>query len=155
MKRGRPPGSRKLPDEFYLDLRHLFDLRADEPPFLLIASANRRRWKQHISRMCRNIIDEGGVRWIDRKTNETVATIKTEAHLRRRVYEAWDQLKNLKLNIGSTVSWAPTTHSTGIDAPTMLAFKTANIKLEFGNTFSTGGIPRRTDLWVGKRKLSN
>jgi hypothetical protein len=146
MKRGRPPGSRKLPDEYYSDLFHLFALRRDEHIPGLLDTGERRWWKQRISKMCHTIIKQGSVRWIDRKTGRTVTTITKVDTLRRAVYRAWDQLKDLKVNYGSSVS-------TGIDAPATSAFKPANIKLEFAKPRSTGGVPRQTDLWIGKKKV--
>src|SRR5262249_50166053 len=119
MKRGRPPGSRKLPDEFYLDLFNLFDLRTGKRSIILNGPTIRRRWKQGISKTCRAIIAQGGVRWIDRNTGRTVATITNEKTLRRRVYEAWDRLTNMKLDHVSTADH-PLAHIEFSHSPTLI-----------------------------------
>jgi hypothetical protein len=154
-RRGRPPGSRKLPDEFYSDLHYLFDLwrsRVRMPyivfdpnvsmPYIEDDPTVRGRWRQHISNMCRNIFSDkvrkqGGIRWIDRKTGKIVAEITDESTLRRRMYQAWSRKKPL------------------------YSFSTADagaVMLEAGKIaaryFSAGGEPRRTDFWVGDKKLS-
>ena len=80
-KRGRP---RSLPDEHLVDLVNLLHYW------------DSRRSGHSLSAICRHIISQGGVKWIDRETGETVAEITDAGILRTRLIEAKEWHSGLK-----------------------------------------------------------
>jgi hypothetical protein len=102
-KRGRPKGTRKLPGDHLFDLFHIFDLwKTGERPSVLLPGADRQKWHKRVSKMCRNIVGQGGVKWVDPDTGETVAKITNERTLRTRVDEAWHRVETAKFTWWST-----------------------------------------------------
>ena len=78
-KRGRPFA---LPQECLVDLVNLIhDARQRGRP---------------LSAICRHIVVNGGVRWIDNKTGKTVAEITNAGTLRTRLIEAENWYRSLK-----------------------------------------------------------
>ena len=78
-KRGRPPA---LPQECLVDLLNLFH--------------DVRQRGRSLSAICRHIVVNGGVRWIDNKTGKTVAEITNAGTLRTRLIEAKNWYRSLK-----------------------------------------------------------
>jgi hypothetical protein len=78
-ERGRPPA---LPQECLVDLLNLLH--------------DARQRGRSLSATCRYIIANGGVRWIDNKTDKTVAEITNAGTLRTRLIEAENWYLKLK-----------------------------------------------------------
>jgi len=153
-KRGRPP---KLPPEYYRDLYELLIV------WLRVVDCGgelKELWLKKpaatISRMCRNIIDLGGVKWIDRDTGETVAEITNEGTLRTRVTDAvrmvreergaWQRAKFTVTTVGTT--------GTGPDLQGAGGAMMLPTPSDFASR-STAELLRRTAFQIPKRKLHN
>jgi hypothetical protein len=137
-KRGRPKGTTKLPLEYYSDLRTLPDLD-------LRALPDRLRFKrqQSLRAICIDIIKKAGVdgvRWLDER-GRRVATITDPNVLRTRIIEARQRLRNIKII-------CTTKFETG-NVGTLTTVANLNIVV------SASGKLRRSDIWIGKRKLHN
>jgi hypothetical protein len=75
-KPGRPKGTRKLPGEYFLDLRQILGLR-----------------QRPTSKQCQIIVRQGGVKWFDARTGRVVAKITNWNTLRSRLIEAAQPLR--------------------------------------------------------------
>jgi len=137
MKRGRPSGSRKLPDEYLVDLvnfLHYWDSR---------------RPGHSLSAICRHIISRGGVKWIDRETGETVTEITDAGILRTRFIEAKSWYLGLKSALGT------------VNHPRAAEFAVLPVKLGISvrrrgkrETIVLGLPPKRvTRLRIGKKDV--
>jgi len=125
-KRGRPKGSYKLPDDYFLDLR-----------------AVPRPGGRFVRQLCFNIIRHGGMKWIDRITGETIHKIDNPGTLRSRLLEAW-----MPLTIIYTGTYSCSDFPSHSESP---IFERGPIVV----TGKWETRPRQTYLMIGKIKLHN
>lgn len=132
-KRGRPAS---LPREYLLDLVNLlhdYDSQLRSLPAI-----------------CRHIIKNGGVQWIDSKTGVVVASIADARILRTRLIEARNWYRSLKGALDAVK------HPLAAEFALPLKF---GITVERRRTLklATLGLPprRRTRLRIGKKNMHN
>jgi hypothetical protein len=123
-KRGRP---RALPEECLVDLVNLAHY-CDSP-----------HRDRSLPAACRYIIANGGVRWIDKKTGETVAEIINARTLRTRLIEA----ENWYLGVKETLSTVNHPRAAEFDLP-----------IKFGLTVERRSRPLPTSITriLGRRR---